>query len=156
MINRFTTMQEKSYINGATILIIPLNNFMDSSENKISISNLPKDIKFQAIQGFEKLMACFYSESEDMAYWSEVPCKKGERFSIGDSSSIVTDLKIDELTNYMFEEYESIYKSGYEANKIGWQQALIKWKSDFNAEAKDGFKWEDKPFVLICEFKRTK
>jgi len=129
MINRFTTMQEKSYINGATILIIPLNNFMDSSENKISI---------------------------DMAYWSEVPCKKGERFSIGDSSSIVTDLKIDELTNYMFEEYESIYKSGYEANKIGWQQALIKWKSDFNAEAKDGFKWEDKPFVLICEFKRTK
>ena len=101
-----------------------------------------------------KLMACFYSESEDMAYWSEVPCKKGERFSIGDSSSIVTDLKIDELTNYMFEEYKSIYKSGYEANKIGWQQALIKWKSDFNAEVKDGFKWEDKPFVLICEVKR--
>ena len=121
----FTPMQEKSYMNSATAFIFPLNRFIDNNENEISISDLPSDIKFQAIQGFNKLMACFYSETKEMSYWCKLPCKIGDEFSIHNLSSIIVDLRVDELTNYMFEENESIFKAGYDANIIGWQKALV-------------------------------
>lgn len=131
------------------------DKFVDNNEKKVLKNELPKDIEFQSIQGFKTLMACFYSESKKMSYWSKLPFKIGDTFSIEAKTSLIINIEVRKLVDYMFEENETIFKSGYDAETIGWQKALIQWKSDFNKESKDGLKWEDNPSILVCEFKDT-
>ncbi len=150
-----TIMQEKSYKNGAMFLVFPMGNFIDNDKNDVSIDELPKDVEFQSIQGFDTLMVCFYSKNKKMSYWFKIPFKIGDTFSVEASTSIVTNIEVNKLISYMFEEDESIFKAGYDAHTIGWQKALTQWKSDFNKETKNGLRWENNPFILVCEFKRS-
>lgn len=52
---------------------MPLHDFIDNNKNKFTVETLPNDLDTPSIQGFNKLMACYYSPSTNMAYWSYLP-----------------------------------------------------------------------------------
>ncbi len=102
-------------LNGATAFIIPMENFIDNNKNKFSYNQLPKDLEFQAIQGREVLMACFWSESNMMSYWWKLPLKIRDVLKIEDNEYCITNIEIVSTMNIKQPMYK---KSSFNVDKV--------------------------------------
>lgn len=84
---------------------IPMKNFIDNDKIKYKYNQLPKDLEFQSIQGMDILMACFWSESKNMAYWWESPYKKRDRIKLENIMFYISsfEVKMNKNNIYMME-----------------------------------------------------
>lgn len=116
-------------------------------ENDFSI-----DIKYYDHQKKETYRIC-----------PEVFAYHNANYKIGDTlwkdteyESVVTGVRVERLNDIILDDIE----------KEGWNKAtgfyhpdldnaLDWWESLWDSAAKDGYKWEDNPYVFIYEFKRV-
>lgn len=86
-------------LNGSTAFILPIEDFIDNNKHKFTLNQLPNDLEFQAIQGKELLMACFWSESNKMSYWWKLPLKSRDTIKIKDKEFCITNVEIVSTMN---------------------------------------------------------
>lgn len=96
---------------GSNSFNIFLENFIDNNKKKFIHDALPKDIEFSAIQGFNKSVACFWSESQKMAYWSELPYRLRAEI-LGKTNNYY-------VSNYKVESQDNKFLVKYEVKKLG-------------------------------------
>lgn len=90
-----------------------LENFIDNNKKKLKYEALPMDIEFIAIQGFNKLAACFWSESQKNSYWCELPHHLRDNITGKTNSYYVSNHKIEFkdkrfIVNYEVKEFRKI------------------------------------------------
>ena len=73
---------------------IPLHDFIDNNKQKFTLEDLPKDLDNPTIQGFSKLMASYYSPSENMAYWSKLPFVFRDKILTENKELIIKNIRI--------------------------------------------------------------
>lgn len=96
-------------LKGANSFEIPMSNFFIASDDKkYKQDELPEDIDFFVIQGFEHLAANFYSNSKNTAYWYSLPVSLIEarlenKLSYKDTKWLIDNVKvIKENNEYKF------------------------------------------------------
>lgn len=78
----------KNYFN------IKMFNFIDNDKNKYKFNELPKDLVFQAVQGLNTLMACFWSDSKRMAYWWQLPYKRRDSLQVENKKYHIVNFEV--------------------------------------------------------------
>lgn len=69
----------------------------------------------------------------------------------------VTNVRVERLQDMSYKDLrkEGIWHKSYISNKTVSFQRWNTWKNLWNSTVKDGYKWEDNPFVFVYEFEKV-
>jgi len=111
MTNNFKINQyiKEAFLTGANTLFFPLSYIdLDNEKNKsIHFNNLPNDLEFKSLQGFQELSINFWSEKEKKSYWIKLPFHKINnenkltKLSINNKDYIINNIKVLKYNEYL-------------------------------------------------------